>query len=99
MSFENAFKSVLKTVNLVFGSPVTYKDSNDDVTEIKGVFGNDFVEQLGVATLSPTLKIRLADLALEPAEDDTVLVNSTTYKVLGSQPDSFGATTLILQKV
>lgn len=98
MSFENAIKSVLKTVNKVFGVSCVYKYSTGGTKEIKGVFDNEYIEILNVNTLNPVLKIRLGDLDEEPNESDSVLINSITYNVIGSRPDNFGSTTLILEK-
>ncbi len=100
MSFSNASSAVLKLVNRVMGIAVTYTYlESGETSEIKGVFDNAFVEILGVSTLKPILKIRLSDLDAEPLEGDTVSIDSVEYKVLDHQPDSHGASVIILQKV
>jgi hypothetical protein len=100
MSFSSASDAVLKAVNTVFGSDVTYiyLDSGD-TSEIKGVFDNAFVEIQGIAAVKPILKIRLADLDADPVEGDTVTIEETVYTVIASEPDGRGSSTLILQRL
>lgn len=99
MSFKNAQDAVLKATNKVFGDDVIYTYASDSTTaEIKGVFDNAFIEINGISTKKPILRIRLADLAAEPADTDTATINSVVYIVRDHEPDNFGGTTLILEK-
>jgi hypothetical protein len=94
------FDSVNSTINSVFGSQVIYSylDGSPDST-IKGVFENAFIEINGVLTKKPVLKnVLLSALSAEPVEGDSVEINSISYSVLEHHPDSFGTTTLILEK-
>lgn len=94
-----SFESIIKTINSVFGTSVTYSYiSGDPNSTLKGVFDNAFVEVNGVSTRKPILKIALIDLTSEPVEGDTLLIGSTSYTVQDHQPDSFGTTVLILEK-
>jgi hypothetical protein len=100
MAFSDLSKAVLKTVNNVFGVSISYTHiSGSPPAVIKGVFDNAFVEIQGVTTLKPVLKIQLSDLIEEPIELDRVVIDSITYTVLDSQPDIYGATLLILEKI
>ena len=95
------FDGLISSINSVFGSTVTYsyQDGSPD-SEIKGVFDNAFVEVNGIESKRPILKnVKLTDLTAEPAEGDTVEIDSTSYTVRWHEPDSFGSTTLILEKI
>ena len=98
MSF---FDSLFSSINSVFGSTVTYsyQDGSPD-SEIKGVFDNGFVEVNGIESKRPVLKnVKLTDLtSKEPVEGDSVQINSISYMVRYHEPDSFGTTTLILER-
>jgi Mg/Co/Ni transporter MgtE len=100
MSFSDAFDALVNTVNSVFGSTVTYSYLNGDPdSEIEAVFDNAFVEVNGVTTQKPILKnVRLEDLTSAPVQGDTVTINEIEYTVQDSQLDTFGTTTLILEK-
>jgi hypothetical protein len=100
MSFARITKNVLTTLNTVFGDDVTYNYSSgiSPASTLKGVFDNAFIEIQGVTTLKPVLKVLLSDLSEEPVENDYLTIDSIVYTVLDSQPDSYGATLLILEK-
>lgn len=97
---QDAFDSVFKIVNKVFGTSSTYTYLSSGLTyTIKGVFDNAYVEINGVSTRKPIFKIRLADLTATPVEGDTILISSVSYKIMDSQPDGVGTSILILEKV
>lgn len=99
MSFSNASSALIKATNKVFGTSVVYTYlAGGPTSTITGVFDNAFVEVQGFNTLKPVFRIRLADLTADPVEGDTLSINSVGYTVMNSQPDSFGASTLILEK-
>jgi hypothetical protein len=99
MGISRIFDSVINTVNSVWGTSVIYTYLVDSTTStLKGVFDNAFIEVNGVTTKKPVLTIKLSDLDDEPVEGDTVLIGSVLYMVRDHQPDSFGSTTLILEK-
>jgi hypothetical protein len=99
MSFRSLEDAVIGITNTIFGTPATYTPISGDPVEINGVFDNAYIESQGVSSLKPVLRIRLSDLAASPAKGDQVTVSSTTYRVLSSENDSYGAALLILQKV
>lgn len=93
----------MKVVNKTFGTEVTYTHIEDGSVEtIKGVFDNAYTEistgSVPIMSSSPILKIVLKDLSKEPEQGDLVVVNSVEYTVNESQPDSYGAAVLILEK-
>lgn len=100
MSFRNAQDALIKAAHKVFGEDVIYTYASDSSTsQIKGVFDNAFIEVNGVSTKKPVLRIRLDDLDAEPVEGDTISLNSVEYLVRDHEPDSYGSTTLILEKI
>jgi hypothetical protein len=103
MSWETARDAALKIAMGTFGKVVTYTPTVGSPTQISGVFDNSHVAVIvnGVehSQVAPTLGIRLADLAAKPTKGDQVTVGGVTYKVIDSQEDGAGGTTLILQKV
>lgn len=99
MSFRNIENLVIGSTNSVFGSDVVYDPVTGSNVSLKGVFDVLWVETEGVTSLKPTLRIRLSDLPQKPRKGDSVTVNSSSYRVLESREDSYGGSTLILQKV
>jgi hypothetical protein len=100
---ENDFPSIEsvvvdQTINLL-GREVDYTCDGYSAVTIKGVFNNAFVEVEGVVTLRPILRINISDLPASPGKNDTIEINSVEYRVLESQRDGYGGTTLVLQKV
>ena len=99
MSFLKATEALLKAVNTTFGTEATYTQTDGGVvTTLKGVFDRVYVEIQDYNGMSAVFKITLADLPAEPAEDDTLLIGSTTYAVRHCEPDAHGSATLILKK-
>lgn len=98
MSFKHLEDLVLDVTQDVAGDTYSYTQGAT-TTQIKGVFDNSYIDAEGVASLIPTLRIKLSDLPASPSKGDTVVISSITYRVSRSEPDSFGGSTLILQKV
>lgn len=100
MSFSKATDALLKSVNKVFGISATYTYLSSGLTSsIKGVFDNAFVEVNGIATKTPTFRIRLADLTAEPTDGDQILIGTVSYYIRLHEADSHGATILILERI
>jgi hypothetical protein len=98
MSFDDIVDGLIKTTNSVFGKTVVYTClESGDVTTIKGVFDNAFIDVNNTNSTTPILRIRIADLADEPVQGDTLQIGSTNYTVHNIQPDGQGACTLILE--
>jgi hypothetical protein len=99
MSFKQLEAAIVNIGNQVFGEDVTYTPVSGSPVTIRGVFSHKWVEVSDVSTFKPTLIIALSDLSAPPKNGDTVVVETTTYRVMISQPDSFGGAILILQAV
>lgn len=96
---NDAFDSVFKTVNKVFGTEIEYSYLSGGTSTIRGVFDNEFVEIDGVGSRKPILKnVRRSDLTANPVEGDTLDINGVSYTVVESQADSVGTLILILEK-
>ena len=84
-----------------FGYEATYSKATGG--KCNGIYDNDFVSvDVGenappVTDQKPTLMVRLSDFDTEPAQDDTLIVDGTSYTVLEVQPDGTGAALLILE--
>lgn len=100
MSFQDTFDAAINGINKVFGTTATYTYASDDSTQqITGVFDNPFIEVNGTVQRQPMFKnVKLDELSAEPTDTDTLTINSVVYIVRAHEPDSFGATTLILEK-
>lgn len=100
MSFKSLEATVVGLCNQVLGEDVTYTHADTTTDEIKGVFSEAFVEVNGVASLKPTLRIKLDDLSSDPSKGDSVLISSVSYRVVEPpQADGFGGATLILHRM
>lgn len=96
------FEKVMAVCTDTFGKPAEYLPAAGGSKSIRGVFANASVtvDLGGVETpmMAPTLGVRLLDLPGRPARADRVIIVGVTYKVLDSQEDGEGGTTLILHK-
>lgn len=95
---------VLKTTISTFKTQATYtRVANGATTAVAGVFDNAHQSvdpQTGaqVTSTQPTFGIRLADLLAAPDSGDTVTIGATVYRVIDTQPDGQGGSTLILHR-
>lgn len=62
---------------------------------VYGLFDHEFVVMQGIEGERPIFMCAEADVT-GIAHGDTILINATTYTVIGLQPDGHGAITLIL---
>lgn len=104
MSWPAIADKILQTTIGAFGQPVTYTPSGGSPITINGVFDAAHSEVgmgshvPGVSSVSPRLGIRLADLPAKPKKGDLVAIGATTYRVIDSEEDGDGGSTLRLQK-
>jgi hypothetical protein len=103
MSWPILAKQMLSVGIGTFGQSVIYTPLAGSPVTIQGVFDVPHSEiQLGhispVSSVSPKLGIRLDDLSLKPKKGDTVTVGSVVYRVIDSEEDGQGGSTLKLQK-
>ncbi len=76
-----------------FADTATY-----NTTTINGIFGNEYVEVLGSESTRPVFTCATSDVS-SAAHGDSLVVNGTTYEVVGVQQDLVGLlTTLILSE-
>lgn len=94
---------VLADCLATFGEDVAYTPAGGAPITLRAVFDEDHVAVdpdtgAAVTTASPTLGLRLADLAAVPARGDTVVVRSRTFKIVDWQPDSEGGGIAVLHE-
>lgn len=78
-----------------FATAATYNSA----TTVNGIFDREYGEALGnvVEGTTPVFLCALADLP-SVDHDDTLLIDATTYKVKGVEPDGTGVVLLRLEK-
>ena len=75
------------------GSPVTVAGFFDAAFVLAEVGG------AGVQNVMPAAFVRVADLPVDPEDDDAVVtVNGKTYRVTGIRPDGTGVAVLLLRE-
>lgn len=101
--------AVLGPTVAVFGQAVIYTPagSNSPISAIgggpiTGVFDDAYIDQnqidgVEANAVKPVLGVRMAQFAVPPAQDDTVLIGGTTYIVKDVRPDGHGWALLFLQ--
>ena len=65
---------------------------------INGIFGDQFVEINGVESSRPTF-LTTATAVPDDPHDNTIVIDSVNYTIVGHQPDGTGFITLILETV
>jgi hypothetical protein len=84
----------------VSGTTGSFTHIGSSAVSINGIFGNIYFDISGGETSiegkNATFICRTSDVS-NAAHSDTLVVNSTTYKIRGVQPDGVGQSTLILQ--
>lgn len=76
-----------------FGIVATYQGSS-----INGIFDFQFVEINGVEATRPTFLTTVKDMPDNP-HDNTIVIDSINYTIIGHQPDGVGIILLILERV
>lgn len=62
---------------------------------VKGILSQEFVESLGIETKMWTFRCATADVP-SIRHDDAVVIGSTTYQVVGREPQDTGSTILLI---
>ena len=65
--------------------------------QIKGIFENRYIDDLNIAGVAPVMDCESKHVETVKTRDVAV-IDGTTYRVVGIQPDGTGITTLILEK-
>ena len=86
-----------------FGTTATYTLVAGGSSSIIGIFDNEFFEadpqgNVAYASAQPRFLVQTSTLPSGADYGDSVVINSTTYKVRIIQPDGTGMTTLVLEK-
>jgi hypothetical protein len=92
----------------VFGEPATYTPPGGTAFPITGIFDDAYLREMlledgstGTNTVSAVLGVQLSQFSTPPAQNGSLMVNSTgaTYLVREVRPDSRGGAKLMLSKV
>lgn len=114
MKWDGLLSSMTATVRDTFGEPVSYWKFGTptaqwitqtvDGAPLMGVYDPDHASleaggDVGVNATMQILEMRVADLGFTPDEEDRVIVQGTTYKLVNVFPSSSGMRKLHLRKV
>lgn len=85
-----------------FGVSATYTAEGESATTITVIFDEPYVGvdpdgRVAVESDNPTCLARTTDVS-NANHAATIVINSTTYNVVGVQPDGTGFTTLVLEE-
>lgn len=80
-----------------FGVAATYTPAGGAAASITVLFDNAFVAAEGVESLGPAATCKASDVA-NARHGDTLVIDSTTYNIIGIHPDGAGLTLLLLSK-
>lgn len=94
-------------VGAAFSTATTYQAKGCAPVPVSGIFdsayvrveagGGDFLS--GVSSSGPAVFYRLADLPVDPEQDDPIItINGTSYQVIENKKDGQGGVRLILHK-
>lgn len=86
-----------------FATAATYTLAAGGDTALNGIFDNGYLAvgvpaDLDISATQPQFLCRTADLPSSAAQDDTITVDSVTWRVRELQPDGTGLTSLVLEK-
>jgi hypothetical protein len=87
-----------------FGEATTYSPGVGQAVQVQGIFDAAYVRvdagEAGVSSVGPAVWYRLADLPVDPVEDEPqIVVGTVTYEVREAQKDGQGGVLLLLRKV
>lgn len=104
--FSERLARVDRAVRARLGGPVIYRPATGAPVEVSGVFDEQFAlaqsdpTQAGVETLGPAVFLTLADLPVDPEQDEpTLTVGGRDYHVTGRKTDGVGGIVLVLRLV
>lgn len=105
MAFPDLLAAADRAALQHLGGPVRYTPSpiNGDAVDVTGIFDaaavHQDVGQAGLVSQGPQVFLRLADLPVDPEDDDpTVVVAGNEYRVREVQKDGQGGVLLLLHR-
>jgi hypothetical protein len=86
-----------------FGEPTTYSPKVGQAVQVTGIFDAAYVRveagEAGVSSGGPAVFYRLADLPVDPADDEPeITVGGVTYAVRETKKDGQGGLVLLLRR-
>jgi len=105
--FEDLVTAMDRTVLTLLGEkvPIIYQPSFGAAVPVQGIFDDSFAlaqgsAESGVEARVPTVFLVLADLPIDPEQDDPILtIDGDDYRVIERRPADFGSVVLALRKV
>lgn len=106
MSFADEVERADRAALAVFGEPVpiTYAPSVGSPVPVTGIFDEQYVlasggAEAGVETMAPAVFFRLADLPVDPEDDEPILtIRGVSYRVIERPRDGMGGIILVLRR-
>src|SRR5690348_13864215 len=103
MDWEDHVEGIQDTCLDVFGvgdDEVSYSPAaGGGPFTLNGIFDRETeIVQGDTITFRPTLELKLADLAVDPEQDDSVTIAGETYKVDWVRKDGVGGAVLIMTR-
>ncbi|PHJ82012.1 hypothetical protein VF14_18425 [Nostoc linckia z18] len=84
------------------GEPFTFQPVNGQAGSKYGIFRDAYTgvdtDGVSIATVEPTIGVRLSDFSQAPRRMDICIIRGVTYRVLRSEPDGDGGSMLYLEK-
>jgi hypothetical protein len=86
-------------------APVAFNDpANGDAGPFAIFDGAYQVVELGetdvpIDSTAPALTVRLSDFPTPPKQDDTAVIDGTSYRAVSIQPDGQGGAVIVLRKI
>ncbi len=106
MSFADLILRVDRAAQRVLGGElVTYAPAVGVPVSVTGIFDELYVlakgsAMAGVEALGPAVFFRLADLPVNPEDDEpTITIRGNAYRVIERRPDGMGGIVLALRRV
>lgn len=105
MDWSGKVESLLGNCVDTFGTDAIYKPVTASQYALRGVFDKAYksvdpqTDNAGVVSTYPAFGVRLSDMEATPAKGDQVIVGGVTYRVIRSEPDGQGGSTLVLHRI
>ena len=106
MSFEDLVAAADRAAQAALGGEtVTYAPEVGDPVPVTGIFDENYVlakssGEAGVVTLGPAVSLLLADLPIDPKDDEpTLTIRGVEYRVSNEVARSMGNIVLALRRV